>query len=567
MSNLLIEANRTTMQDLFAMASGAASGAMKAMGSDNTAKNANGYSYSSIANAASKLIAVFPVLVSRTVSAETAQMASKYIEQISCQFIMLALQQANIDTAENGIEYLKKFHQNLDIGGNGVDAVVGAMQSWIDAYNNGKIAESATLSASMFNEMGEQDLNLDSLLESDKDLEISPRVMRELMEMMKANENLKFYDTQLNPISINDYIVNEFADGNYHVSVKRFNSINESSKYTEDDAKADANESFLHGKYWDEYLRRSNSSECNTQFGPIEGRRAKVYKELLAKQRAEDSEKERRRKETDYRTNRREHKEDRNNKKIDRARSDEKYERDERDRAQSDYARRNSGRNVSALKDQDIKKMNDAVPSMLVIKFYHKEGDTVSNVATEFIVGVKSKLIPVTTTEVLRRIMNDNKDGKKFINFMRTITGELKASELIFGLSRIKDDVKSCRVKGAYGDTWNLLANRAKAAKEAVKHGQRNDFSAITTLVISQYDADELFREENFDISDPKNAYHFMQSYNLMAFAIADDSTESLKILFDNGTKQFDEISYRMLERETQDGTYKKLINLMAASK
>ena len=58
-----------------------------------------------------------------------------------------------------------------------------------------------------------------------------------------------------------------------------------------------------------------------------------------------------------------------------------------------------------------------------------------------------------------------------------------------------------------------------------------------------------------------------MQSYNLMGFAIADDSNEVLHLLLDNGSKNFEDISYRMLERETQDSTYKKLINLMAASK
>ena len=59
-----------------------------------------------------------------------------------------------------------------------------------------------------------------------------------------------------------------------------------------------------------------------------------------------------------------------------------------------------------------------------------------------------------------------------------------------------------------------------------------------------------------------------MSSYNLMGFAIVDDSNEVLHLLLDNGSRSFEDISYTMLERETQDGgTYKKLINLMAASR
>ena len=221
------------------------------------------------------------------------------------------------------------------------------------------------------------------------------------------------------------------------------------------------------------------------------------------------------------------------------------------------------------LKDQDIKKMNDAVPSILVVRFYQRDNNGgISDIPTEFLIGVKSKIVPITTTEILRRIMNDNKDGQKFLKFMRTITGELKASEVILGLSRITDDVKSYKVKGARGDLWTLLQNRAAAAKSQIKSGKHNDFSAITTVLISQEDVDELYREENLDISDPKNALRFMSSYNLMGFAIVDDSNEVLHLLLDNGSKSFEDISYTMLERETQDGgTYKKLINLMASSR
>ena len=226
-------------------------------------------------------------------------------------------------------------------------------------------------------------------------------------------------------------------------------------------------------------------------------------------------------------------------------------------------ARISSGRNVEFLKDQDIKKMNDAIPSLLVVRFYQS---TTATVATEFIIGVKSRMIPVTTAEVLRRIMNDNKDGKSFLNLMRTITGELKVSDFLFNLGRIKEDIRSCRVKGAYGDTWNLLKNRADAAKEQVKYGRRNDYAAITTVLISKADADELFRAENFDITDVRNALHFMESYNLMAFGIVDEATESFRILFDDDSRTFEEISFMMLERES-NREYKKLIQLMASSR
>ena len=357
------------------------------------------------------------------------------------------------------------------------------------------------------------------------DVKISASDMRELMHAMQESANIQFYDTKLNPLSIDDYVVREFAGGDYRVTV---------SPYILNEAKA--NKRKANNSYNENKEQHRHEEEMNK----ILNDRMKTYQKAQSERDKQDAENEKQQKEDQKSTS--------------------------RDNDWRDANRMHN--NTAFLKDQDIKKMNDALPSILIVKFYQKNSnDAVSGVATEFLIGIKSKVVPITTTEILRRIMNDNKDGQKFLKFMRVITGELKASDVLLGLSRITDDVKSYKVKGARGDIWTLLQNRAVAAKEQVRSGKHNDFSAITTVLISQQDADELYREENFDINDPKNAIHFMQSYNLMGFAIADDSNEVLHLLLDNGSKNFEDISYRMLERETQDSTYKKLINLMAASK
>ena len=517
MGNTLHEAGSDTVDTIVQIAKGLSNVAT------NKVANKSEYSYSSIANASSKLIAVFPVLASRTVSFDTARMASKYIEQLSCQFFMFVLQQANISNAKDGIAYLRQFHQNLNMGDDNTDAVIAAMQSWIDAYTKGT-QESTTFADALNNEVLSEAMVDPFMMQSD-DVKISASDMRELMHAMQESANIQFYDTKLNPLSIDDYVVREFAGGDYKVTV---------SPYILNEAKANkrkANNSYNENKEQHRHEEKMNE---------ILNDRMKIYQNAQSEKDKQDAENEKQQKEDQKSTS--------------------------RDNDWRDANRMHN--NTAFLKDQDIKKMNDALPSILIVKFYQKNSDGgVSGVATEFIIGIKSKVVPITTTEILRRIMNDNKDGQKFLKFMRVITGELKASDVLLGLSRITDDVKSYKVKGARGDIWTLLQNRAVAAKEQVRSGKHNDFSAITTVLISQQDADELYREENFDINDPKNAIHFMQSYNLMGFAIADDSNEVLHLLLDNGSKNFEDISYRMLERETQDSTYKKLINLMAASK
>ena len=580
----LREANSYGFDDMVDMAKGLSNVATQRY--QNTSGN-NSYSYSSIARAASKLIAVFPVLTSRTVSMSSAHAVSKYIEQISCQFFMLALQQANISNVKNGIDYLRNFHQNLDLGDDNSNAIIATMQSWLDAYEKGTF-ENATIAGSM-NAEAFAEASVDPFMFQADNVKISSTDIRDLVNLMHENANIEVLDTNLNPISVNDYIVREFANGTYKVTMG-YMDLNEAKKYT--------------GKVKNNYNNGNNQNSGNNQ-----GQQRDYSGYIAAKKQASDYEDEKERAREDQRHKNQTEEEDQrfrnkvyqdtqnyyNNlsleKEKQKARDAEneknrifQAEQKEKDRAREDAKaakeRADSQYNIQKaqqfrygsamiLKDQDIKKMNDAVPSILVVRFYQRDNNGgISDIPTEFLIGVKSKIVPITTTEILRRIMNDNKDGQKFLKFMRTITGELKASEVILGLSRITDDVKSYKVKGARGDLWTLLQNRAAAAKSQIKSGKHNDFSAITTVLISQEDVDELYREENLDISDPKNALRFMSSYNLMGFAIVDDSNEVLHLLLDNGSKSFEDISYTMLERETQDGgTYKKLINLMASSR
>ena len=565
----LREANSYGFDDMVDMAKGLSNVATQRY--QNTS-GSNSYSYSSIARAASKLIAVFPVLTSRTVSMSSAHAVSKYIEQISCQFFMLALQQANISNVKNGIDYLRNFHQNLDLGDDNSNAIIATMQSWLDAYEKGTF-ENATIAGSM-NAEAFAEASVDPFMFQADNVKISSTDIRDLVNLMHENTNIEVLDTNLNPVSVNDYIVREFANGTYKVTMG-YMDLNEAKKYT-----GKVKNNYNNGNNQNSGNNNQNNNNNQTQQKDYSGyiaarNKASDYEDQKASAREEKRHNNQTAEETQRHNNKEaeQNNQFKNQEKLDLAKRKAEEEKAAKERADSQYniqkAQQFRYSSAMILKDQDIKKMNDAVPSILVVRFYQRDNNGgISDIPTEFLIGVKSKIVPITTTEILRRIMNDNKDGQKFLKFMRTITGELKASEVILGLSRITDDVKSYKVKGARGDLWTLLQNRAAAAKSQIKSGKHNDFSAITTVLISQEDVDELYREENLDISDPKNALRFMSSYNLMGFAIVDDSNEVLHLLLDNGSKSFEDISYTMLERETQDGgTYKKLINLMASSR
>ena len=193
----------------------------------NGRSSRDSYSYSSAAKAASKLIAVYPVLISKSVNPETARMVSKYIEQKGCIIIQLALQMNNISSAENGAEYLRKFHQNLNIGGDDMAAmgsIINAMIGDISDTRNNRMDfqhNSTSIADSMAKEKILESIDWDSILENDNSINISGQQMRELMEVFSDAEKYQIYDTNLNERSINDFIVKESA-GDYRVTFKAF---------------------------------------------------------------------------------------------------------------------------------------------------------------------------------------------------------------------------------------------------------------------------------------------------------------------------------------------------------
>ena len=90
-----------------------------------------------------------------------------------------------------------------------------------------------------------------------------------------------------------------------------------------------------------------------------------------------------------------------------------------------------------------------------------------------------------------------------------------------------------------------------------------NDSTAITTLVMSQNEVDYIKKEFHIDISDVYNTRILMESYNLLGISIVDESLEIAKFMWDTGEDLWETVAFNNLERESNDNTYKKVVNLM----
>ena len=213
----------------------------------------------------------------------------------------------------------------------------------------------------------------------------------------------------------------------------------------------------------------------------------------------------------------------------------------------------------------DVKKANELVPTLITIKFYaNVDGACVPQTA---VVGVKAKLQYVSRQDMINRLVIKNKDRNGLFNFLRASTREISFwKDFVFAIDRAKLDALSTSGRGSSDRVWKLLERRAIKSRIKRFTGMMNDASAITTLLISKDTADTLEKEERIRVLKGSNILPIMDAYNVMAFVVVDEVLEKVSFLFDDGSGQYEVMSYAHLERE-ESGNYKKIINLLATNR
>ena len=227
-----------------------------------------------------------------------------------------------------------------------------------------------------------------------------------------------------------------------------------------------------------------------------------------------------------------------------------------------DYNAR-KGRYNPEFKDQilngDIKKANDMMPTMMVINFWvNNSEDGKQSIAGSAVIGVKAKLQYVPSKEMVERIVVKNKDKNGLFNFIRSTTREISFfKDFLFAVDKAKIDAGS-----KASPIWKILERRAAKSKYNRWFGTQNDASAITSLVISM---DTVKALQDYDMScNTREVLDIMDAYNLMAFFICDEIKERVISMYDDGSRQFEVLSYSMLEKDDKSD-YKKIINLLAS--
>jgi hypothetical protein len=234
------------------------------------------------------------------------------------------------------------------------------------------------------------------------------------------------------------------------------------------------------------------------------------------------------------------------------------------DKNYADYMKNMAEFNNKAILNTEYKKANELQPTMMIINFM-RHSETCGSSINTAVIGIKAKIYPVTSADICNRISGKLDDKNILTNFIRATTNEIAFfRDFLFAVDNAKLDAKSYGKNASSNKLWKVLERRSTKSKFRRSLKMYNDATAISTLVLSENDAEYLKKVNNIDILNVQLARKILDSYNFMCIAVLNQSTEVASILYDTGDDTFEVLPFSGLEREASDNSYKKMVNLLA---
>lgn len=216
------------------------------------------------------------------------------------------------------------------------------------------------------------------------------------------------------------------------------------------------------------------------------------------------------------------------------------------------------------LIDTDTRKANEIIPTMMIVRYVSNSPGNSVPIPEEIVVGVKVKIYPVDTQDVINRISVKNEDKNGILKFIKATTRETSfLKDFLFAIDKAKIDALSQSRRGSSSKLWKVLERRSTKSKIRRFFFMNNDASAISSLAISKETAEYLKKMEGIDIKNPRTALQITTAYNLISLIIVDETLEVCDWYWDGTEEMFEQVSFNALEREASDNSYKKVINLM----
>lgn len=213
------------------------------------------------------------------------------------------------------------------------------------------------------------------------------------------------------------------------------------------------------------------------------------------------------------------------------------------------------------LTQDKLDKANQQMPLMMKVNFISKA--TGRPITTSAYLGIKCKLFDVAGLDIVQRIVSKNSSAISLFNFIRATSQEIGFwRDFVFALSKAKVDAISNARNGSSSKMWKALEQRATKSKLNQFFRQKNDATAITSLLVTTDEVEELKKNNDIDLSRSNIARKIMSDYNLLCIGIVDETTESVALIFDTGDDEYELVRFKSLKKD-KDMDAKQIVNLL----
>ena len=484
----------------------------------------------SIAKRASKLVLVFPVIVSNDLTYSTASLITKALERKCVSLLQILFSSITISNSDNLQDYIRKFHRNLN-GKIDLDTFIGDMDSLV-------------------NHEAVQVINKEQY----------DAVMADL-------KNINFtLSEEYNPISINAYREVSSNYGERHVvlteSIFKKDDKDNNKPTTYTPTPTNPVEADPRTKAEFPSLEDSDATKVTGSEEPVEttvsghekideklaGMYGSAYSDLSDFVRMTIVDKI-----------------------VDKYGKDGAIAADQFDanalgRDVGDYM---NYYNKQVITQKDAYKNNELEPTMMIVNFNAADPSLRNNDGSKVVVhrtavlGVKCKMYPVNSMELITRISSKYSDSHGLFKLIRAGTREISfLRDLVFAIDNTKSEAIATKKDSNNARMFRILERRARGAHNKLL--RNNDASPITTMVLSKNEVEYLRKYCGLDITKQSVARVILDKYNLLGLAIADEALEIASFLFDDGDSNFETLTFDSLAKEQKDSSYKKIVNLMS---
>lgn len=208
-----------------------------------------------------------------------------------------------------------------------------------------------------------------------------------------------------------------------------------------------------------------------------------------------------------------------------------------------------NGHNI--LRDNDVKKSNELVPTTMHIRVIIVNDAEEAVDTVDFIVGVKAVMHPIKSEEMIENVYNGCRQNGPFFNFIRWTTGEISfMKDLILRVNETKLDVYN-RSAGA-SHWWMALKRRKNMARLRNKVFLPGGLLPNTSIVMTMEEVDYIKTRYGYNLMDERVVDKVMNEYFLLSFVIVDMAGEIAHFMFD-GQTSYQSTTFDGLRRETSN--------------